>query len=242
MNKRRSLKTGKASAPFAAVLVTLFSLWVLGALNSHAKSNVPIQDHVRTVMIRGPQSNSMQRQEQQAGPEPETPQPEMMKVTLDAPPPEIVMPEPLKLDLALPSPTVVLVQAAVQQPEPDPAPVSRPNPPPSPPQPTSQAEASVQKANQVDHPPRESRQNPAPPYPARKLQQGVEGTVKLRLVIDESGRVEDVEVLSGDEDFRRAVMSVVWKWRFTPARHRGRPVKVWALKEVSFTIRRSSSR
>ncbi len=239
MIKRRSLKLGQVSVPFVAVLVTLFSLWVLGTLNSHAKSNVPTQERARTVMIRGPQSNSTQRQ-QQPEPEPETTQPEIMLVNLDAPPPEKMMLEPLKLDLALPSPTMVSIQVAIQQPAPDSSPVSRPSQPPSSQRPTPQPEPSVQKASQVDHPPSELRQNPAPPYPARKLQQGVEGAVKLRLVINESGQVEDVEVLSGDQDFRRAVMSVVWKWRFTPARHGGRPVKVSALKEFSFTIRRSS--
>ena len=80
-------------------------------------------------------------------------------------------------------------------------------------------------------------QNPAPNYPERERQLGIEGSVTLKLLIDEAGRVEDVEVVRGTASFRDAVMAVVYRWRFSPAVHEGRAVKVWGLKEVYFRVR-----
>ena len=68
----------------------------------------------------------------------------------------------------------------------------------------------------------------------REKQLGIEGTVVLRLLIDERGRVADVEVISGGMAFRHAVLQVARTWRFEPARHQGRATKVWGVKEVSF--------
>jgi len=60
----------------------------------------------------------------------------------------------------------------------------------------------------------------------------------VRLLIDERGRVEDVQVLrvEGHPSFREAVLDVVHKWTFRPARHRGRPVKVWGIKRIRFEL------
>lgn len=64
-----------------------------------------------------------------------------------------------------------------------------------------------------------------------------EGTVLLRVVIDESGRVAEVRVLRGlgmglDE---RAVAAVA-QWRFRPALRHGRPIAVSAEVEVNFRL------
>jgi protein TonB len=95
--------------------------------------------------------------------------------------------------------------------------------------------AGIASADRVDQPPREPAGNAKPRYPGRERELGVEGTVVLRILIDERGRVADVEVVSGPETFRRAVLDVVRTWRFEPARHQGRVVKVWGVKEVVFT-------
>jgi outer membrane biosynthesis protein TonB len=47
--------------------------------------------------------------------------------------------------------------------------------------------------------------------------------------------VEVIEV-KGHAGFRQAVLRVVNLWRFTPPRHRGRRVKVWAVKTVRFNL------
>ncbi len=93
-------------------------------------------------------------------------------------------------------------------------------------------------SDEIDAPPRElSVRSPA--YPATALRRGEEGAVTVRLLIDEKGRVEKVEVVSVDgyRGFGTAVLNVAGHWRFTPPRHEGRPVKAWALKTTEFRLR-----
>jgi protein TonB len=90
-------------------------------------------------------------------------------------------------------------------------------------------------ADSVDQPPRElTNLQPTFPRLAERLRRT--GSVRVRLLIDESGRVEDVEVLEveGHASFEEAVLDVARRWRFDPARDRGRPVRVKATKTVRF--------
>jgi protein TonB len=96
----------------------------------------------------------------------------------------------------------------------------------------------VGNADQVDQPPREPAGNAQPEFPERERRLGIEGEVVVRLLIDETGRVEQIEFVSGPAAFRAAVERVAKTWRFEPARHRGQIVKVWGTKEVGFTLRR----
>lgn len=89
-------------------------------------------------------------------------------------------------------------------------------------------------AAKADQPPRELPGNRKPRYPDYEQRYGVTGEVVVRLVIDEQGRVEDVQLVSGREAFWKEVLKVAKTWRFAPARHRGRPVKVWANKPIGF--------
>jgi protein TonB len=95
--------------------------------------------------------------------------------------------------------------------------------------------SGIGDADHVDQPPREPSGNAKPAYPDRERQLGIEGTVMIKLLIDERGRVEDVQIISGPEAFRRAVLQVARTWRFEPARDKGRVLKVWGTKEVKFT-------
>jgi len=92
-------------------------------------------------------------------------------------------------------------------------------------------------ASEVDQPPAELY--PVPPvYPSWARRRGIEGSVKVRLLIGEEGRVVDHEILEveGHEDFREAVLDVLPRWRFQPATHEGRPVRVWGAKTVLFEL------
>lgn len=65
-----------------------------------------------------------------------------------------------------------------------------------------------------------------PPYPAFKLDRGEEAVLKLRLTIDERGRVTAVEP-AGEADpafLASARKHLLAKWRYKPATEDGRPV------------------
>lgn len=80
---------------------------------------------------------------------------------------------------------------------------------------------------------------PPPPYPAIALRRGVEGTVWLRIEVDESGtpvRVS-VERSSGDHALDAgARVHVLKHWRFQPARLDGQAIRGIALVPVVFRL------
>lgn len=104
---------------------------------------------------------------------------------------------------------------------------------------TSQGPAAVLEADGVDRGPRETL-NPQPVYPRSLLRRGVEGEVRFRLLIDERGRVEQIDILddAGQASFADAVREAASRWLFEPAQHQGRTVKVWATKTIRFQIQR----
>ncbi|HXU32885.1 MAG TPA: energy transducer TonB [Thermoanaerobaculia bacterium] len=80
-----------------------------------------------------------------------------------------------------------------------------------------------------------SRIEPLYPEVARRAHQG--GTVILQTVIDESGRVINVEVVKGlGFGLQQAAIEAVSKWRFQPATMNGRAVKVFFNLTVQFSL------
>ena len=77
-----------------------------------------------------------------------------------------------------------------------------------------------------------------PKYPHTALIQGIEGSVTVRLLINEKGLVEKSQVVSvtGYPGFRKETLRVMGNWRFTPPRHQGKPVRVWGRKTIHFRI------
>jgi len=54
-----------------------------------------------------------------------------------------------------------------------------------------------------------------PVYPAEAVRERIEGTVRLRLVVDEIGHVDNVYVVSGPPQLVPAAISAVREWRYT---------------------------
>jgi protein TonB len=78
-----------------------------------------------------------------------------------------------------------------------------------------------------------------PPYPAMAIRLGYEGTVQLRIVVDEHGSVASAEVQnsSGHTDLDEA--AVVWvkaHWRYAPATQNGTPAKADTTAVVTFRL------
>lgn len=76
----------------------------------------------------------------------------------------------------------------------------------------------------------------APRYPRSALLTRREGTVVLRLTVDANGRVKNVNVLSGDEDFARAALDAVREWRYQPLLLNGKPVDVSTDTIITFSL------
>ncbi|MGB5853437.1 MAG: energy transducer TonB [Rhodanobacter sp.] len=77
-------------------------------------------------------------------------------------------------------------------------------------------------------------------YPVNALRQHLQGTVVLRVLVDETGQPLEVTVVRGSghaELDRSARAQVLAHWRFQPAIVNGHAVRAWASVPVTFTLR-----
>jgi len=75
-------------------------------------------------------------------------------------------------------------------------------------------------------------------YPQTALEEGIQGVVQLRFVVNENGSVGEVQILKGldtycDREAKRVVSTLP---RFTPGRQNGKAVKVWFTMPIRFRI------
>ncbi|NBB78543.1 MAG: TonB family protein [Verrucomicrobia bacterium] len=64
-------------------------------------------------------------------------------------------------------------------------------------------------------------------YPSKAKRRGITGVVKVEYVVDENGRVEQINIVdSPDRSLSNATIEVLERARFQPAEKSGRPVKV----------------
>ena len=77
----------------------------------------------------------------------------------------------------------------------------------------------------LDRVPR-ARLQPAPVYPLELRKSGVEGTVVVEFLVDETGNVYHAVILSATTaGFEEAALRAVAKWKFEPGRRGGLPVR-----------------
>ena len=85
-----------------------------------------------------------------------------------------------------------------------------------------------------------ARVQPAPEYPYELRVRGIEGTVWVEFLVDESGRVYNPVVLRATAPgFEEAVLRAVTKWRFEPGLKKGRPVRYRVSIPVVFSLDRT---
>jgi protein TonB len=154
------------------------------------------------------------------------------------PPPPAQPPPPLDVKpLPKPVPTPRVAPAPVTPPVVVPVETGRIAAPPQPVAPPSAAPA------QPATPPAEAtlayRSAPLR-YPRAALQRHMQGTVLLRVLVDETGKPIEVQVVQGsgypllDRSAREQVLA---GWRFSPAMVDGHAVRAWARVPVSFALR-----
>jgi protein TonB len=77
-----------------------------------------------------------------------------------------------------------------------------------------------------------------PVYPPRCLRMGIEGRVRVRVLVGENGNVQEVTLdrSSGESALDESALEAVRTWRFEPARRNGVPVRAWAIVPVEFKL------
>jgi TonB family protein len=75
-----------------------------------------------------------------------------------------------------------------------------------------------------------------PRYPEAAKTAGVEGTVKLELVVGRDGRVQDVVVFDSIPLLNQAAIDAAKQWRFEPTVENGVAIPVTFLADVRFTL------
>lgn len=77
-----------------------------------------------------------------------------------------------------------------------------------------------------------------PEYPEMGRRAGIEGVVILMLLIDTTGYVMDIKVAKSlNPVFDEAAVKAARTWRFTPAKQRDIPVRIWLAYPVRFKLR-----
>lgn len=87
----------------------------------------------------------------------------------------------------------------------------------------------VYQVGQVDQDAKPSGDLAEPAYPRRADEDGIEALVEVRVLVDERGRVEQVEVLGAPPGygFEASIRRAAGRWRFESARLGGVPVPQW---------------
>ena len=227
--RARVLRLGLAVA--AAFLFNAILFAALAVLNRPKPVVSDIDETVQIALYEPPPLQAAPF-EPEPEPEPQPPEPAPAPVEMDTPEARL---EPLELPPVLLDPAVPAIRVVLEKPPPREVPHAAARKVSGN---TGAGDArEYASGEKIDHPPKEltSRQ---PAYPATALRRGLEGSVTLRVLIDERGRVEKAEVIRvlGHPSFRGAVLRVVRKWRFSAPRHRGRPVRAWAIKTMHFRL------
>jgi TonB family protein len=80
-------------------------------------------------------------------------------------------------------------------------------------------------------------ERPQPGYPVGARNMGVQGTVIVRVLVDERGKVVEAEPVCGPGALLEASLNAARHWKFTPTLLDGVPVKVTGTISFNFTLR-----
>jgi len=96
-------------------------------------------------------------------------------------------------------------------------------------------EDTIMNENTVDIKPKILSRPPLE-YPASALKDGIKGYVIINILIDKDGSVELAKILEAQPSgtFDTAALNAVRSWRFSPAKYKGKPVKLWAKQKIRF--------
>jgi protein TonB len=85
-------------------------------------------------------------------------------------------------------------------------------------------------------------QKKLPDYPGEAKEKGIQGPVWLGMRISKEGKVEEVNVLTGDLTLANPVAEEVKHWEFQPTLLNGEPIGVVTELDLKFTSRKGKGR
>jgi protein TonB len=113
-------------------------------------------------------------------------------------------------------------------------PTNAPPPPPPPPPPKVETPKRITVGGSVQAAMAISR--PSPVYPQLARQARIQGVVRLEAVIDETGKITDLKVVSGHPLLVQSALDAVRQWRYRPTILNNVPVQVATTIDVNFTL------
>lgn len=75
-----------------------------------------------------------------------------------------------------------------------------------------------------------------PVYPAEAQEKGIEGTVKLQVILRKDGSVTIQNVLEGDPILTPAAIEAVRQWRYEPWQLNGQAIEMQTTIDVVFSL------
>ena len=96
------------------------------------------------------------------------------------------------------------------------------------------AETRIRVGGQVAH--QKRIEAPRPVYPLQAKQSGIQGVVRLGVLIGKDGRVADLYTMSGPPLLQEAAEEAVRKWVYQTTLLNGNPVEVVTVVDVNFTL------
>lgn len=83
------------------------------------------------------------------------------------------------------------------------------------------------------------KENPPPAYPRLARRRGWQGTVRLDVLVKETGRVSEarVAVSSNHKILDQAALEAVKTWRFEPGRKGDEPIAMWIRVPIRYNLR-----
>jgi protein TonB len=78
-----------------------------------------------------------------------------------------------------------------------------------------------------------------PEYPGAAGRKGIAGRVRLLILINERGDVEDAEIIESIAELDDAALRCVRDWKFEPARKGGQPTPAYVVAPIAFTVTES---
>jgi protein TonB len=160
-------------------------------------------------------------------------------------PPKPLPPKPQVRPNPRPAPQPPIITAQPQAPSTYTAPPPPPTPLATPPvevAPVEPVAPALEAAPAPVIPPRFNAaylNNPAPAYPLESRQMGEEGRVVLRVLVNEHGLPQEIQVRtsSGFVRLDTTAQDTVRRWKFVPARRGDTAVGAWVLVPMTFNLR-----